>query len=312
MALNGDKVIVSLQENNALGVFDTSTNTWSDVFNLGTITNTIDASDKDGVNIDDTLAGIPEPDAIATYSKNGMNYVVTANEGDARVDDGDSVGIDDLNLDPNTITDLTAIYGDYTDNNALGRIDFSSVDGDTDGDGDIDVPTVFGTRSFSIWNADTGELVADSGSLEQFLLDNDPTRHNANDGGDPDEFDKRSDNKGPEPEGIDVIVLEDGTVLLAVGMERQNGLILADITDPDNIELIDYINNRGEGLTSPESLTFVSAVDSPNGKDLLIVGYEGVDGNGEGLGYYTIEVPEPASAALVGLGTLMIIRRRRA
>lgn len=310
MAFSGDKVIVSLQENNALGVFDPTAKAWTDVFNLGTITNTIDATDKDkAAVIDDVIAGLPMPDAIASYSKGGKNYVVTANEGDARVDDGDLVKIKDLNLDPDTVTALNAIYGDYLDEKALGRLGFSSVDGDTDGDGDIDVPTAFGTRSFSIWNADTGALVADSGSLENFLLAEDPTIHNANDGGDPGEFDKRSDNKGPEPEGLDVILLEDGTVLLAIGMERQNGLILANITDPDNIELIDYINNRGEGLTSPESLTFVSAADSPNGQDLLIVGYEGVDGSGQGLGYY--RVPEPASAALVAAGTLMVLRRRR-
>ncbi len=315
ITLAGDEVYVSLQENNAIGVFDLTSNKWSDIHNLGTISNTIDASDKDGIDISDTIPGLPMPDAIATYTKSGNTYIVTANEGDAHVNDIDAARVKNLggigvSVDPVTEATLNGIYGDYTTDNALGRLDVSLVDGNTDADAEIEVLTAFGTRSFSIWNAATGALVADSGSLESFLAGFDPLIHNANDGGDPTQFDKRSDNKGPEPEGLDVITLPNGTVLLAVGMERQNGLVLADITDPNNIQLLDYINSRGEVLYRPESLTFISADDSPNGFDTLLVGYEGESGIGNGVGVYT--VPEPAGFVMLGLGAMAMLRRRRA
>lgn len=60
---------------------------------------------------------------------------------------------------------------------------------------------MFGARSFSIFNADTGALVWDSGSdFEEISAKDAPTLFNA-DSGFPENFDTRSDNKGPEPEG---------------------------------------------------------------------------------------------------------------
>ncbi|MFM2169182.1 MAG: hypothetical protein RIS79_3553, partial [Verrucomicrobiota bacterium] len=47
-AVLGNKVHVTLQENNAIATFDLTTNKWAAVNNLGTITQTIDASDQDG------------------------------------------------------------------------------------------------------------------------------------------------------------------------------------------------------------------------------------------------------------------------
>ncbi|HEY5892451.1 MAG TPA: PEP-CTERM sorting domain-containing protein [Chthoniobacterales bacterium] len=196
----------------------------------------------------------------------------------------------------------------------------------SDGDGDIDVPTMFGTRSYSIWEVqpdDSLKLVHDSGSLEPLLLQLDKNAHNINRGETPDGFDTRSDDKGPEPEGLSVFTL-DGMTLLALMLERQNGILLFD-TDPNSPQFLDYVNTYASGIAGsdpsdrlvlPEGSVFISAADSPTGGALLLVGYEGHDGGDNdaiiegGIGVFSI--PEPGSAGLaVGGLALLGLRRRR-
>lgn len=309
----GDEVYVSLQENNAIGVFDLNQNRWSAIHSLGTITNTIDASDRDGANVDDVVAGMPMPDTIATFVVDGVTLIVTANEGDAHVDDIDIERVKDLgdvgvSVDPGTEASLNGIYGDYTDNDALGRLKVSFIDGDTNNDGDIDVLTALGTRGFSIWNAESGDLVADSGSLESLLLGLDPNRHNVNDD-DPSDIDTRSDDKGPEPEAM-TLAWVDGKPLLFIGMERQHGILAFDLSDPENPTFLDYVNGADDNLLSPESMYFIAGSDSPTGLPVLLVGFE--EGGGS-IGAYSL-VPVPAALPLFAsalLGFAATRRRRR-
>jgi len=317
---SGNKLFVSLQENNAVGVFDLTSSKWSAIHKLGTISQVIDASDRDGAGgttpalIDDTVKGLPMPDTIASYTVAGTTYFVTANEGDARPDDrdisrfGDIAGNDSMNpiLDPAFPVTQTGVRAD----GVLGRLNLSRLDGDTNADGKIDDPTMIGTRSFSIWNGTTGALVWDSGdslltSLEAILLSLDPTRHNMNNGL-TSNFDTRSDDKGPEPEAITIGEI-DGTPYAFVGLERQNGLLMFDISDPLAPFFVDYINSAGEGLVSPESLTFIPAADSPSGQPLLLSGYEVTNG----IGVYSVSVSEPSSTALLAGGVLGWMGRRR-
>jgi hypothetical protein len=318
--VSGNKVYVSLQENNAIGVFDLTTNQWEKVHSLGTIQQTIDATDTGATAaINKTVAGLPMPDTIAVTTINGVKYIVTANEGDARIDDrdisrfGDTGGNDSMNpiLDPALIADPSRA------NSALGRLNVSRIDGDTDGDGKIDTPVMIGTRSFSIWNAETGQLVADSGSLESVLLSLDPTRHNIN--RENATLDNRSDDKGPEPEAL-VVFTRDGHTYAAIGLERQNGILLYDISNPTSPVFIDYVNGLNNGLVSPESLFFISADQSPDQIACILAGFEGVDGTGAsaGIGIYaltgTVAVPEPSTygiAAGVAALSLAIWRRRK-
>ncbi len=315
----GNKVYVTLQENNAIGVFDTTTNKWENIYKLGTITQTIDASDQDGaggtkaVSINDTVVGLPMPDTIRAFSTNGQNYLVTVNEGDARADDrdisrfGDTGGNDSMNpiLDTNLPGTATGIRA----NSELGRLNISRLDGDLDLDGKIDTPTMIGTRSFTIWDADTGAKVWDSGSLETLLSTLAPATHNMN-SGDPTKWDERSDDKGPEPEAL--AVAQVGSQIFAfIGLERQNGLLMYDITDPANPTFLSYVNSNTDGLISPESLLVIAAGQNPTGKTLLIAGYEGLDdATMSGVGVYSI--PEPSRAMLVfaGLGSFLFLRRR--
>lgn len=325
------KLFVSLQENNAIAEFDLTSSKWTAVRNLGTITQTIDASDRDDPDgagpltrsaaINDVVAGLPMPDAIATFQLNGNTYIVSANEGDFQISDLDRARVSALpasgpgSVDASVAATLNSLYGgNYRANGALGRLQVSTRDGDTDGDGDIDVLTMAGTRSFSIWDATTGALVEDSGSLESILLALDPATHNIDSEAFSSSlatlFDTRSPSKGPEPEALTLAEVG-GTPLLFIGMERQNGLLAFDLSDPNNPVLLDYINSFANGLFAPESLLFIDAANSPTGQSLLLGGYEQ---NGGGIGVYSATiVPIPATLPLFGAGlaALGLIRRRR-
>ncbi|MFC3854179.1 choice-of-anchor I family protein [Salinispirillum marinum] len=83
---------VALQENNALAKVDIARGVVTDVLPLGfkdhgQAGNGLDVSDDDnGINIQvwPGVMGTYHPDAITSYQHNGRQYVVTANEGDAR------------------------------------------------------------------------------------------------------------------------------------------------------------------------------------------------------------------------------------
>lgn len=152
----------------------------------------------------------------------------------------------------------------------------------------------YGARSFSIWN-DKGELVWDSGdAIEKFFAsdacklgagrtvackDFFNSNHEAGSS-----MDNRSDNKGPEPEGV--VVGKIGTKTFAfVGLERMGGVLAYDITNPSAPTFVDYLNTREDWTTKdpstvaagdlgPEGLAFIPAKQSPNGKPLLLVGNE--------------------------------------
>ena len=315
----GDKVYVSLQDNNAIGEYDLTQNLWTKVTNLGTITQTIDASDQDNsgatnnlIAINQSVKGLPMPDTLATYSKNGKTYVVTANEGDARVDDrdvsrfGDIAGNDSMNniIDQNAPSNFTTTQTGARANEALGRLNVSRLDGDTDGDGKIDDPTMIGTRSFTIWEVTGSGLQRtwDSGSyFETYIRDNDPTGW----------VDTRSDDKGPEPEGL-VLGEIDGKTFAFIGMERNNGIFMFDITDPNAPSFFGYTRTSDGSNTPlrPEGMSFISAADSPNGQNLLIVGYEGDGTASERIGVYSV-VPEPQTYILIGIGAAFLLWRIR-
>ncbi|MTF37636.1 choice-of-anchor I domain-containing protein [Cyanobacterium aponinum] len=160
----------------------------------------------------------------------------------------------------------------------------------------------YGSRSFSIWDSN-GNLVFDSGDdFEQItasLIPNDFNSNNDENGS----FDARSDDKGPEPEGVTVGEIN-GVPYAFVGLERVGGVMVYDISDPTDAKFVQYINNRDfsvdaqledgspnpeAGDLGPEGLVFISAEDSPNGIPLLVVANE-VSGT---TSIYEIEVPTP-------------------
>jgi hypothetical protein len=137
----------------------------------------------------------------------------------------------------------------------------------------------YGARSFSIWNTQ-GQLVWDSGSeFEKKIAELFPTYFNTDH--EAVSLDDRSDNKGPEPEGITLGTIGAKTFAF-IGLERMSGVMVYDITTPMQPKFIEYFTTRNfvetdsakQGDLGPEGLIFIAAKDSPNGKPLLVVGNE--------------------------------------
>ncbi|WP_204272280.1 choice-of-anchor I domain-containing protein, partial [Enterobacter hormaechei] len=68
--------------------------------------------------------------------------------------------------------------------------------------------------------------------------------------------DDRSDNKGPEPEGVTIGTVN-GRIYAFVGLERQSGVIVYDVTDPANAAYVSYVPPLAGATTDlgPEVLT---------------------------------------------------------
>ena len=309
VSADGSKAFVTLQEANAVATFDLATNSFTGVNALGTIVQRIDASNTDGVDITSNIVSLFQPDAIASYTAGGKTYYVTANEGDTRDAEefpfvtSDAVRISSANLDPVTKAGLNVTSA------GVGRLNISRFDGNTDADVEIEVPTAFGTRSFTIWDAQTGQMVFDSGSdfedLTALLANSIFNSSNSTGGGD---RDSRSDDKGPEPEGVTIGVFG-GRTYAFIGLERVGGLFTYDITDPLNPFFVDYDNSAllGLGTSRPEGVLFISASDSPTGEAFVVLTHEG-DG---GIRVYVL-TPEPtvATLGLLSMGALALRRRR--
>ncbi|OWL96100.1 hypothetical protein CBQ26_09900 [Deinococcus indicus] len=280
------RAYVTLQESNAVATIDLSTATVTAVRSLGlkdhrAAGNTLDASDRDGrINLQSwPVLGAFMPDAAATFTAQGRTYLITANEGDSR-DYGaayqDEARVKALKLDPTAFPDAAALQAD----SALGRLTVSTADADTDGDGDTDRLVAFGARSVSIWDADLN-LVADTGDLiERQMATLRPTTFNSE--GTTSTFDTRSDNKGPEPEGVTTGVVA-GRTLAFVGLERMGGVMVLDVTTPATPTFVDYAHlntpaarpdSGNAGDLAPEGVLFIPAADSPAGKPLVVVSHE--------------------------------------
>jgi YVTN family beta-propeller protein len=273
VSADGKTAYVTLQENNALAIVDVATAKVTSIKPLGykdhsLAGNGLDASDKDNaVNIKTwPVLGMYLPDAIASYSVAGQTYLITANEGDARADwpgYNEEERVKDLTLSPA----LEAFKSDAQ----LGRLNVTTSLGAVNGV--YEKLYAYGTRSFSIWNAQ-GQQVFDSGDqLEQLTKDLPQAKFNASHSDN--KQDDRSDNKGPEPEGV--IVAQFGQKHYAfIGLERMGGVMVYDVSQPTRPVYETYINTRSgaTGDLGPEGMHFVAADKSPNGKPLLVVGNE--------------------------------------
>lgn len=269
---DNDFTVAGITIDQTTGTFTPDPNAESPVLGLITLQNNgLDASDRDGgINIQNwPVFGMYQPDAIASFTINGETYLISANEGDARDYTGFSeelrVGSNNYTLDPTAFPNAVALKN----NAALGRLTVTTTLGNTDGDGDFDQIYAFGARSFSIWDSQIN-LIYDSGDqLEQLTAALVPAQFNSD--GTPASFDTRSDNKGPEPEGVAVGVI-DGRTYAFIGLERTGGVMVFDVSNPTNPSFVQYAITPGD--VAPEGLVFVSSENSPTGQPLLIVSNE--------------------------------------
>jgi hypothetical protein len=309
VAVQGPRAYVTLQENNAVAVLNIGQARIESVLPLGFKDHSLagqglDPSDRDGANRIQPwpVFGMFNPDSIATLKVRNEVFLLTANEGDARVyptgddvipglDEGDlfneEASVEDLELDLEAFPDADTLQERVN----LGRLNVTSTLGDLDGDGDFDRLYSFGARSFSVWSvaefaattastAPNAGLVYDSGdAFEQITRSVYPAQFNVSNNNTT--RDNRSDNKGPEPEGIAV-----GRVgprdYAFISLERIGGIMVYDVSSPRQPRFLQYVNTRSFGIdavpgqddSGPEGVTFVSADDSPNGRPLLLVGNE--------------------------------------
>ncbi|MBT3057592.1 MAG: choice-of-anchor I family protein [Candidatus Thiodiazotropha sp.] len=289
---NSKRAWVSLQEANALALVDIRRARVMKLLPLGTKDHSLPENALDVSNRDDMIniaswpiKGMYQPDAITSYKFRGRTFIVTANEGDSRDYDGfsEEERVGDLVLDDTAFPNAASLQK----NENLGRLKITTVDGDSDGDGDYDEIYSYGARSFSIRNA-RGKLVYDSGDdferITAALLPDDFNSNNDEN----DSADSRSDDKGPEPEGVTVGKIEDRTFAF-VGLERVGGIMVYDITNPHRVRFVQYLNNRDftvdaqlpddstnplVGDLGPEGIAFISEDDSPVESPLLVVGNE--------------------------------------
>jgi hypothetical protein len=277
---------VALQENAAMARVDLLSGSVTDVWGLGFVNHSLPGYGLDPSDQDDAVAianwpvfGMVQPDALVSFEVEGQTYLIGANEGDARewgdYDEADRVG--NLDLDPDAFPNAAALQADEQ----LGRLNVTNELGDLDDDGDFDRLYSFGTRSIAVWN-EQGTLVWDSGDLiEQQLALALPEHFNSNHTSN-DSFDGRSDDKGPEPEGIAVAWLW-GRPYAFVGLERISGVMVFDLSNPQAPSFVLFDTTRdfagdpelgSAGDLGPEGLHTIAAADSPNGEPLLVVGYE--------------------------------------
>lgn len=316
---------VALQENNALAKVNLSQKQVERILPLGEKSwqnVQLDASNKDKIvgNFQQypSLVGLYMPDSIDSYQVDGKSYILTANEGDGREygfkttqqvceakgfewdeddysqteDYANKQGFciaysDELRGKKLDVDAAHPLHQALKDNKQLARLKVIAPSQPVQPQESI---RSFGTRSFSIWNAE-GQRTYDSGDQFANIISSlsPSTLNSSNDSNR--SADDRSDDKGVEPEAIEVAKLN-GRHYAFIGLERQGGIMVYDVSNPEDAMFLHYSNNRnfaqpvctqiedGEcangqynpqaGDLGPESIHYFSR----NGQHLLAVGNE--------------------------------------
>ena len=303
IAVSGCKAYVTLQENNAIAVLDIESQTFDGVYSAGFedhSTTAIDLDKKDDAYDPQTyesLLGIRMPDGIAAFTVEGATYLVTANEGDAREWGDEDQGTFYLSEDERDFGEegVTSPTGGITGEGSglEGKVVFFKTE---DFDGlDPEKDYVFGGRSFTVFQATENgleEVFTSGDDFEALTAQYVPDYFNSSN--DNAVLDDRSGKKGPEAESVTVGTV-DGKTYAFVALERTGGVMAYDVTDPEAITFVNYVNTRDFGTTvegseqyedgeldkwvtggdvAPEGLLFLDAASSPNGEPMLLTACE--------------------------------------
>lgn len=124
-----------------------------------------------------------------------------------------------------------------------GRYFITADEGDTDIEAeDGQEPLQSGGRTLSVFDAKTGDFVADTGNQ----LDEIAFAHGVYP-------DRRSNKKGAEPEGVAVFEMA-GQPWAVVGMERADALVLVSLADPQHPKVVALGKIPGDEARSPEGV----------------------------------------------------------
>ncbi|MCP9928261.1 choice-of-anchor I domain-containing protein [Cyanobium sp. CH-040] len=276
----GNTAFVSLQENNGIARVNLATNTIEGIFDLGRIDYTqvtVDISDQDGpggsrlinpqrLPADRRFFGLRMPDGIDAFSQQNGLFVLTANEGDSRI----YPDVEDQEL--------------YSDEERSRRYAESlyrrlkTLDDTGNPDERVNSDTSFGSRSISLFDGLTGQLLWDSGDALQNIA---IALGQYDDG--------RSDDKGVEPEAVVnwqdpvtgrryAIAAPERTIL----GDNKTFLAIFDITDQDRSPRTYRVKDDAfvtaleiAGSEAAEGLLVVPASQSPTGRDMLMLSNEG-------------------------------------
>lgn len=280
---DGKTAWVTLQEANAVAVINLETGVATAIVPLGLkdwSAYSLDASDQaPGIFFNNwNIKGMYQPDAISYWNAGGNGFLLTANEGDVRewdaYEEGARLGASAYKLDSLAFPDAAYLKR----SELLGRLNVTTATGDTDGDGDFDEIHAYGGRSISIWDASTGALVWDSGDDLERLTAADPVFGNIfNANHENNTAKNRSDDKGPEPEGMALGSIEGRNYAFAA-LERIGGVVVYDVTNPTAPSFVQWVNTRTPatygGDQGAEGIIFIPKNESPNGRDLLVVSNE--------------------------------------
>lgn len=285
ISADSQKAWVALQENNAIAEINLTNNTYTSIWALGTkdmsvVGNGADISDNNGQIL---IANWPiksfyQPDGIATYSAGGTNYIVTANEGDEKEYTGFveriTIGASGYGLDAVNYPQAAMLKESYN----AGRFRVSAFSGNTDADANFEQIYALGGRSFSIFNTDTKQLVFDSGDDFEMYTAFTPSISALFNSDHEDNVAKgRSRAKGPEPEGVTLAEIA-GKTFAFISLERVGGVMVYDVTNPNDVKFVDYKNSRSvsayAGDHGPEGITYIKAANSPTNKDYIVVANE--------------------------------------
>ena len=245
IAAGNNTAYVTLQEANAIAVIDLDSLQVTGIYSAG-----YEDYSKTPVDIDkkdeaynpktyESLKGIRMPDGIALYSVDGTDYLVTANEGDSR-EWGDYLNEDERNFKDGETSPTGKITAENSGlNGKVVFFDSSDYDGLDEG-----TDYLFGGRSFTVYKADENGLTEVYGSGSDFEKKTaEYVPDNFNCSNDDKSIDDRSGKKGPESESVTVGTVGEKTYAF-VGLERVGGVMVYDITDPENSTFVNYINSR--------------------------------------------------------------------
>ncbi|MFP7655800.1 choice-of-anchor I family protein [Chryseobacterium proteolyticum] len=280
---DSQKAWVTLQENNGIAEVNLVTKSITSIWGLGKKDmslpgNGFDASDNNGEVL---IANWPvktfyTPDAVQNYKAGNTNYIVTANEGDEKDLSGFSerttVGANGYPLDATNFPNSSILKASHN----LGRFRVTNVNGNTDGDAEYEEINAMGARSFSIFNADTKQIVYDSGDqFERYIAYSHPLIFNADN--ESNAVKSRSRAKGPEPEGVALGTIN-GQTFAFITLERTGGVMVYNITDPNNVTFTDYKNSRSTsaygGDNGPEGIIYIAPQNTATGKGYVVIANE--------------------------------------